>query len=241
MVRARARGPLMNRRGSLVAGALVVVLFGVGAPRAFADGGSGGKGGSGSSGSGSSGSGSGSPGSGSGNSGSGSSGSSGSATSGSGSGSSSSVPDRGDDDDRPATTIAEQRATLPLTTLAPSIIVVPPATVLVPAGGATTSQAPSTPTKAPKQFVRTTSCGSQTLRVEVRAESVKLRVRTAIDRSTVTWRGVVLQDRRLAWSGAARQGRIDRSLVDLPGPETLTVRLTNSAGVVCAADLQLPA
>ena len=50
-----------------------------------------------------------------------------------------------------------------------------------------------------------------------------------------------MQDRRVAWSGSARQGRVDRSLVDLPGPETLTVRLTNTAGVVCAADLSLPA
>jgi hypothetical protein len=50
-----------------------------------------------------------------------------------------------------------------------------------------------------------------------------------------------MQDRRVTWSGSVSKGRIDREFADLPGPETLTVRLTNAAGTVCAADLQLPA
>jgi hypothetical protein len=161
---------------------------------------------------------------------------SGSTGSGSGSGSVSSVP-KDDDDDRPTTTMADVRPTAAPPVI-PPVVVPPEPTVGLPKATAST---PPASIKAPRLFERSTACGNRSLRVEVRTEANGLRVRTTIAKSTGTWRAVVMQDRRVSWSGAAREGRIDRTIVDLPGPETITVRLKNTAGVVCAADLQLPA
>ncbi len=166
------------------------------------------------------------------------SGSSGSGSSGSGSGPTT-VPDGGDD--TPTTIGGDVRPSVAPTTVAPSPVSVEPTSTPGTVPGPRSTPVPTSPTsKAARQFTRTTTCGSQALRVDIQADGAGLRVRTTVDKSSVTWRAVVWQDRRLAWSGEARKGRVDRVFVDLPGPETLTVRLTNTQGVVCAADLQLP-
>lgn len=41
------------------------------------------------------------------------------------------------------------------------------------------------------------------------------------------------------WRGTATKGRVDRRFAELPGPELLTVRLTDSSGAVCAVELRL--
>lgn len=246
----------MNVRRACGAAALVAALLVSGASSARADGGlsgkdgtssgsstaSSGRGGSSGSGSGTS---SGSSGSGSGSSGTGSAGS-GSGSGSTGSGSSGGGPNQAtipdDNDDRTPTTVASD----PRSPSSPSTVLPIPASpesTSVPSTGAgpkpTVAPSPSA-SKTTRQFTRTTTCGSQTLRVDVRVDDPGLRVRTKIDRSSNTWRAVIMQDRRVAWAGIARKGSVDRTINDLPGPETLTVRLTDASGVVCAADLQLP-
>ncbi len=51
----------------------------------------------------------------------------------------------------------------------------------------------------------------------------------------------VLQDRQVAWRGSARRGEVDKKLKNLNGSEVITVRLTSTSGVICAADIPVPA
>ncbi len=114
----------------------------------------------------------------------------------------------------------------------------PSATAASPTFAPTTVGAAGGPVD--RQFERATSCGKFTLRVEVRSDGSIVRVRSTIDRTKAQWSAVVLQERRVVWRGSVTKGRIDRRFTDLPGPELVAVRLTNSTGAVCAAEIRLP-
>jgi hypothetical protein len=80
------------------------------------------------------------------------------------------------------------------------------------------------------------------MQVEVRVSDKELRVRTSVSpRTNAGWTATVLQDRLIAWRGAARRGELDQKLRNLSGSEVITVRLTASTGAICAADIQVPA
>ncbi len=80
------------------------------------------------------------------------------------------------------------------------------------------------------------------MQVEIRVKESELRVRTSVSpRSNAGWTATVLQDRQIAWRGAARRGEVDQKLKNLNGSEMITIRLTNSAGAICAAEISVPA
>lgn len=199
-------------------------------------------------------SGKGSSNSGSSNSGSSSPGSSGSGSSGSGSSGSlkTTGSTRKNDDDDVATPSTAVNSTPSLTVTSAPTATSPNANtsseIPTPSQPPASSVAASTispPSSAPRntngdrRYERATSCGSLTLRIDVRSEGSNLRVRSTIDRSRAQWSAVVVQDRRVVWRGPARRGQIDRRFAELPGPQTLSVRLTNTAGAVCAAEIRL--
>jgi hypothetical protein len=66
----------------------------------------------------------------------------------------------------------------------------------------------------------------------------ELRVRTSISpRSDANWTATILQDRRIAWRGAAKRGAVDRKLTKLSGAEVVAIRLASSAGAICALEV----
>jgi hypothetical protein len=179
--------------------------------------------GSGKSGTGKSDSGSGSSGSGSSGSGSSGSGSSGSGKTGSGG---TERPDDDDDDDRDDNQ----------STSVPQTVVTSP-----PASPAPTSRPPVVSVPEFRKS-RTVTCGPANLELSVRADGRTIRVTTRLrPEPKGTWEATVVRDRVVVWKGKADRGRIDRSLTDLPGAETLLVRLTNSTGTLCTASITIPA
>lgn len=77
------------------------------------------------------------------------------------------------------------------------------------------------------------------MHVVVRFDGTNVRLRSTIDRTKAQWSAVVLQERRVVWRGTAPKGRVDRHFAELPGPELVAVRLSNTSGTVCALELRL--
>ena len=204
----------------------------------------GGSGSSGSSGSGSSGSGgSSSSGSGSSGSSSGSGGPGGSTSSGSG-GSGASGPGSGG---APRTTVQEhdQGDDHPPDSLAPSTTGVtrttPPLSVPAPPPTQITLR-PTVPNVEEQHVVRVTACAKLSLSLDVRSDAQEIRIRTAMKpKSQFTWTAIILQDRRIAWKGAARRGEVDQRIANLAGSEVIAVRMSNPQGAVCTAEIVLSA
>ena len=197
--------------------------------------GSSGSSGSGSSGSGSSGSGSGSPGT-------------TEAGSGSGSGRSGKGPEATTrttvtEQERPEDGDATTTSKLPVS----SIPAAPPSTGSPPAATlarTTLKPEPSTtekPLPVEQRFQRSSNCGTRSLTLDVRVDTTGIRVRSLITpKTSTTWAATLLHDRRIAWKGAIRGGSIDQRLVNLPGSEVVSVRLTDVRGAICAAELTVP-
>jgi hypothetical protein len=79
------------------------------------------------------------------------------------------------------------------------------------------------------------------MQVEIRVKESELRVRTSVSpRTKDDWAATVLQDRQIAWRGAARRGEVDQKLKNLTGSEMITIRLTSSAGTICVAEISVP-
>ena len=75
--------------------------------------------------------------------------------------------------------------------------------------------------------------------------AIELRFRVAHNRPGALWRVVLVQERRIAWRGAARTSRssgsfeVRRSLRDLPGADAVTARAWGPQGLVCRASATL--
>jgi hypothetical protein len=167
------------------------------------------------------------------------SGSSGSGSSGSGSSGSgktgSGGTERPDDDDDDDDNRDDNRDDNQSTSVPQTVVTTPPA-----------SPAPTTrpPVVSVPEFrkSRTVTCGHANLELSVRADGRTIRVTTRLrPEPKGTWEVTVVRDRVVVWKGKADRGRIDRSLTDLPGAETLLVRLTNSTGTLCTASITIPA
>ena len=130
---------------------------------------------------------------------------------------------------------------------APSIPAVPPSTGSAPAATLATTvlkAEPSTtvkPAPVEQRFQRSINCGARSLTLDVRVNTTGIRVRSAITpKTSTTWTATLLHDRRIAWKGAIRGGTIDQHLVNLPGSEVVSVRLTDVRGAICSAELTVP-
>lgn len=89
------------------------------------------------------------------------------------------------------------------------------------------------------------SCGrGATSELRVQSTGGGLRLRFRVDtRRTGTWRVTVAQERRvvLRTTARARSGsfRVERTLRDLPGSDTVTVRASGPGGLTCNASVTL--
>ena len=166
-------------------------------------------------------------------SGSGSSVSSGSGSSGSGrsgKGPEDSVPDAGGVS-TPASTPASVPATVP-TTVPPTSATRPPSTPVgtSPRGGSGSFS-----------IERMVACGSMKVSLSVRSDGATVRVKSRLKPEPKgTWDATLVRDRSVVWRGKVDRGRVERSMVDLPGAEMLLLRLSNGAGTVCSAGATLP-
>jgi hypothetical protein len=85
-----------------------------------------------------------------------------------------------------------------------------------------------------------------TLRLRSRDDGIELRFEVDQSRADVSWRVVLVHERRIAWRGAARTTRpggsfeVRRTLPDLPGADVVTARAWGPRGLVCRADATLP-
>jgi hypothetical protein len=93
------------------------------------------------------------------------------------------------------------------------------------------------------------TCGKgATAKIRLRARDGGIRARFEVDhhRSGVSWRVVLIQDRRVVWRGRATTGgasasfEVERRLRDLPGADQVTGRAWGPAGLTCAATATLP-
>lgn len=91
------------------------------------------------------------------------------------------------------------------------------------------------------------SCGRGVVS-ELRLEQDdELKVRFEVDRGRPrsTWRVVIVHERRVVWrAGARRAGstgsfELERTLRDLPGSDTVSVRASDTRGVVCRVSATL--
>jgi hypothetical protein len=92
-------------------------------------------------------------------------------------------------------------------------------------------------------------CGKgATAKLRLRARDGGIRARFEVDhhRSGVSWRVVLIQDRRVIWRGRARTGgpsasfEVERRLRDLPGADQVTARASGPGGLTCSATATLP-
>ncbi len=89
---------------------------------------------------------------------------------------------------------------------------------------------------------RTTKCGARSLALDVRSNGGEIRVQAEISpRSTGNWTAVLTHERAVAWRGPVERGRLDRTVRDYVGADMIGVRLTTADGVVCSAEVRLPA
>jgi hypothetical protein len=96
---------------------------------------------------------------------------------------------------------------------------------------------------------RTTgSCtGGERARLKLKTDSGSLELEFEIERAAAggLWRVALVHERRVAWKGAARATRasgslaIDRTLPDLPGYDSVTVRALGPDGHTCRATATL--
>jgi len=93
------------------------------------------------------------------------------------------------------------------------------------------------------------TCGKgATTKLRLRARDGGIKVQFEVDhnRSGVSWRVVLIQDRRVVWRGRARTRgagdafEIERRLRDLPGADRVTGRAWGPGGITCAASATLP-
>jgi len=84
------------------------------------------------------------------------------------------------------------------------------------------------------------------LRLKARDGEIELRFRLRNAKRGTAWRIVLVQERRIAWRGSARASgsagafEVRRTLVDLPGDDSVTVRALGPNGLVCQATATLP-
>ena len=104
-------------------------------------------------------------------------------------------------------------------------------------------------TKDSRDEVRVSGvCGgtmASTLRLKSKDGGIELRFEVDYARPGVTWRVVLVQERRIAWKGTVKTRgsgsyEVRRILRDLPGADVITVRALGPRGLVCRATATLP-
>jgi hypothetical protein len=84
------------------------------------------------------------------------------------------------------------------------------------------------------------------LSLKSRDGGIELRFEVDDGRAGVTWRVVLVHERRIAWRGTARTAHPDgsfevsRTLQDLPGADSVTASAWGPRGLVCRATATLP-
>jgi hypothetical protein len=84
------------------------------------------------------------------------------------------------------------------------------------------------------------------LRLKRDGDGIELRFKVEHSRAGVVWRVVLVDERRIAWKGAARTTRpsgsfeVTRTVPDLPGADAVTAQAWGPRGLVCRAAATLP-
>lgn len=93
-------------------------------------------------------------------------------------------------------------------------------------------------------------CGpGATSKLKLKADDETLELELEVDqnRNGVPWRVAIVHERRVVWKGTVRTRpssgsfTVERTLPDLPGADTVTVRATGPRGLICRATATLPA
>jgi len=83
------------------------------------------------------------------------------------------------------------------------------------------------------------------LRLRARDGSIRVEFRVRRRRAGEAWRVVLVHERRVAWRGAVRTSgsdgsfRVQRSLVDLDGPDQVSARASGPNGSTCESSAML--
>lgn len=96
--------------------------------------------------------------------------------------------------------------------------------------------------------VRSACAGGAVAELKLDSDDGRIDVELEVDqnRRGVSWRVVLVHERRVAWRGTARTAgssgsfSIERRLRDLPGYDTVTARATGPRGAACRISATLP-